>query len=85
MTKNNNDILKKAVKTVTVSTLALAVAITIDKTAEVDGATCSCHGTCTNCAGTYPEMTIQCFDNVVVLIVHDRIPSTNFTIKVNHD
>lgn len=52
MTKNNNDILKKAVKTVTVSTLALAVAITIDKTAEVDGATCSCHGTCTNCAGT---------------------------------
>ena len=29
--------------------------------------------------------TIQCFDNVVVLIVHDRIPSTNFTIKVNHD
>lgn len=39
MTKNNNDILKKAVKTVTVSTLALAVAITIDKTAEVDGAT----------------------------------------------
>ena len=36
MTKNNNDILKKAVKTVTVSTLALAVAITIDKTAEVE-------------------------------------------------
>lgn len=33
----------------------------------------------------YPEMTIQCFDNVVVLVTHDSIPSTNFTIKVNHD
>lgn len=33
----------------------------------------------------YPEMTIQRFDNVVVLVTHDMIPSTNFTIKVNND
>lgn len=31
------------------------------------------------------DVTIQCFDNVVVLVAHDKIPSTNFTIKVNHD
>lgn len=36
-----DDKLKKAVKTVTVSTFAIAVAITIDETAEVEAFDCA--------------------------------------------